>query len=386
MKIFKLSLLTILILTFTFSAFSQRRFGGKVIEVIDGKTAVVQMATGGKLTIVLQYIEIPEPDQPLHQIVKDHLEKLILHQFVEINPRGLSGSATTVGQIFLKDVDISRQMLRDGAAWFAVLENGGQSPSESANYQLHESQAKAEKRGVWGVEGMKPAWEFRAAREEAKLAAERAEFERIKTENQARQNAEAEARKKERDQKQAETRNRQLNFDPSRFEKFDPAAMWDNAALAGMTDENGLIINRFLQHNAEIIFTAPNFLTLSNGKQTHELQCQFGYLTYNYQASGEKEFFGFACKSESDKELFKKSHQLTITADGKKTTAGKAVQLGTQTDKNFSELLIYDIDRDFVLKLARAEKVNIKIGEFSGLITEKIHAMTKSMVLEIAKK
>ena len=78
MKTFKISLLICLTLILTFSAFSQRRFGGKVIEVIDGKTAVVQMANGGKLTVVLQYIEIPEPEQPLHQTVKEHLQKLIL--------------------------------------------------------------------------------------------------------------------------------------------------------------------------------------------------------------------------------------------------------------------------------------------------------------------
>lgn len=385
MKIFKLFLLVILTLTLTFSAFSQRRFSGKVIEVINGKTAIVQMSNGGKLTIVLQYIEIPEPDQPLHQVVKDHLEKLILNRFVEINPRGLSGNATTVGQIFLKDVDISRQMLRDGAAWFAIKQNGGQSPAESANYQSYESLAKSEKRGVWGIEGMKPAWEFRAAKEEARQAAERAEFERIKNENQARQNAEAEARQKEREEKLSATRNRQMNFDPNGYNNFD-AAMWNNAAVAGMIDENGLIVNRFPQYNAEVIFTSPNFLNLTNGKNSQELECQFGYLTYNHQSSGDREFFGFACKSEADKELFKKSHQLTITVDGKKTVVSKAIQLGRQEDKRFSELLIYDIDRDFVMKLAQATKVQIKIGDFSGSITDKLHSMTKSMVLEIAKK
>ncbi len=385
MKNFKLIFLIVLTLTLTFSAFSQRRFDGKVVEVIDGKTAVVQMSNGGKLTIILQYIEIPEPDQPLHQIVKEHLQKLILNQNVEINPRGLAGNATTVGQIFLKDVDISRQMLRDGAAWFAILENGGQSPAQSESYQSHESQAKAEKRGVWGIEGMKPAWEFRAAREEARQAAERAEFEKIKNENQARQNAEAEARKKEREEKLAAAQNRQLNFDPSGYNNFD-SAMWENAAVAGMTNENGLIVNRFPQYNAEVIFTSPNFLTLTSGKTSHEIECQFGYFTYNYMSSGEKEFYGFACKSESDKELFKKSNQLTFTADGKKTTVSKAIQLGKQTDQRFNELLIYDVDRDFVVQLAQSKKVNIKIGEFSGLITEKLHAMTKSMILEIAKK
>ncbi len=385
MKIFKLSLLTILILTLTFSAFSQRRFGGKVVEVLDGKTAVVQMPNGGKLTVTLQYIEIPEPDQPLYQVVKEHLQNLILNQGIEVNPRGITDNKT-LGQIYLKGVDISRQMLRDGAVWYAVPQSGGQVAFERVDYQEQEAQAKAEKRGVWGIEGMKPAWEFRAAKEEARQAAERAEFERIKSENQAKIEAETNAKAKLREQQQSAMRNQQLNFDPSRLGNFDSTAMWENAARAGITDDNGLIINRFRQYNAEIIFTAPNFLTLSNGKQTHELECQFGYLTYNYQSSGEKEFYGFACKIDSDKETFKKSHQLTITADGKKTVVSKAIQSGTQTDKRFNELLIYDIDRDFVMKLSQAGKVTIKIGEFSGTMTENIRAMTKSMVLEIAKK
>jgi endonuclease YncB( thermonuclease family) len=383
MKNFKLSLLICLTLTLAFSAFSQRRVGGKVVEVIDGKTAVVQMSNGGKLTVVLQYIEIPEPDQPLYSTVKDHLQKLILDKYVDVNPRGIKDSQT-IGQISMRGVDISQQMIRDGAAWHADLQSGGQNPGESSIYQNQQELAKTEKRGVWSVDGMKPAWEFRAAKEEARLAAERAEWEAIKTENQARQIAEAEAKRKERENKLAAARNRNTNFGASGFDNFD-TKMWTNIGATGLTDANGLIINRFPQYNAEVIITSPEMLDLSSGKKKQAIECQFGYVTYKPENGDAKEFFGFACKSESDTETFKKSNQLTIIADGKKVSVVKAVQLGAQGDQRFNELIIYDIDRDFVVKIAQADKVQVKVGEFSGTMSDKLHTMTKSMILEIDK-
>ncbi len=383
MKNFKLSLLICLTLTLTFSAFSQRRVGGKVVEVLDGKTAVVQMSNGGKLTVVLQYIEIPEPDQPLHSTVKDHLQNLIMDKYVDVNPIGIKDSQT-IGQISMRGVDISQQMIRDGAAWHADLQKNGQNPGESANYENQQSLAKSEKRGVWSIENMMPAWEFRAAKEEARKAAERAEWERIKAESQAREQERVEALAKERERKLDVARNRNTSFGASGFDNFD-TKMWTNIGSPGLTDANGLIINRFPQYNAEVIITSPEMLGLSNGKTKQEVECQFGYVTYRPENADAKEFFGFACKSESDSETFKKSNQLTITADGKKVSVVKAVQLGAQGDQRFNELIVYDVDRDFVVKIAQANKVQIKVGEFSGTMTEKLHTMTKSMILEIDK-
>ena len=60
------------------TAFSQRKLSGKVVEVIDGKTAVVEIGTSGKLKVVLQYIEIPEPEQPLHGWLKSIWKNLLL--------------------------------------------------------------------------------------------------------------------------------------------------------------------------------------------------------------------------------------------------------------------------------------------------------------------
>src|SRR5690606_17613651 len=105
----------VLILT-AISAYPQRKFGGRVVEVIDGKTCVIELAAG-RVTAVLQYIEVPEQEQPLYQEVKDHLQKLVLEKQVEFLPR-IVMKDRTVGQLLVKGVDISQQMLRDGAAWY----------------------------------------------------------------------------------------------------------------------------------------------------------------------------------------------------------------------------------------------------------------------------
>jgi hypothetical protein len=74
----------------------------------------------------------------------------------------------TLGQVTFGGVDASGQMLRDGAAWFDLSDKDNQSVSDTENYLALENAAKQEKRGVWGVEGLKPSWEFRAEQEKAK--------------------------------------------------------------------------------------------------------------------------------------------------------------------------------------------------------------------------
>ena len=121
MKSIKAISIVIVILFLSLTAFSQRKLGGKVVEVIDGKTAVVEIGTSGKLKVVLQNIETPEPEQPLHGVVKEHLEKFLLGKTAVVFPKGIVNSST-VAQVFVDGVDVSQQMLRDGAAWYALPE------------------------------------------------------------------------------------------------------------------------------------------------------------------------------------------------------------------------------------------------------------------------
>ena len=142
------------------SAYPQRKFAGRVVEVVDGKTCVVELPSG-KLTVVLQYIEVPDPEQPLHDTVKAHLTNLVLDKKIELMPLGVIKNRT-IGRLYVKGVDVSQQMLRDGAAWYSVAERSGQDEDESLVYQDNENQARSEKRGVWGVADLKPVWEYRA--------------------------------------------------------------------------------------------------------------------------------------------------------------------------------------------------------------------------------
>lgn len=156
-KKFLFSLL--LLCLFSVSAFAQRYINGTVTKVIDGRTIVIEDKPNSWLKIQLQAIAIPDPEQPLVDVVKEHLEKLLLGKTASFQMRG-----TLVGKVFSADIDISGQMLRDGAAWYDVTNNIS-NLQDRENYLALEAAAKSEKRGVWGVAGLKPVWEFRADKE-----------------------------------------------------------------------------------------------------------------------------------------------------------------------------------------------------------------------------
>lgn len=160
MKYVKVLFLLLAFVMAAVSAEAQTRFNGRVVEVLNGRTVVIE-TDGRKLTAEIEFIEVPEPEQTLHKTVREHLEKLVLGKSVEFRPHGIS-SAKTVGQLYVNSVDVALQMLRDGAAWQVPPDRSGQNENESSAYQYHQNQAKMEQRGVWGVKDMKPAWEFRA--------------------------------------------------------------------------------------------------------------------------------------------------------------------------------------------------------------------------------
>ena len=155
---------TFLILFFAIEGLAQTVYHGSIVDVIDGKTVVLEMANG-RMNVVLQYVEVPEPEQALHQIVIDHLGVLTRGKEADFRLVGL-GTNDVRGRLVIGGVDISQQMLRDGAAWLMPREKSGQSAAEFESYRVSQDQARADKLGVWSVAGLKPAWEFRADKEE----------------------------------------------------------------------------------------------------------------------------------------------------------------------------------------------------------------------------
>ena len=130
---------------------------GEVIDVVDGKTVRIMSQTG-EITVELQYIDVPGPGQELYQTVKDHLRSLTKGKVVSYRPVRIAEDRS-IGRVMLNDVDLSMQMIRDGAAWHVMARSAGQGAVEYDLFQSMEAAAKAEKRGVWSIPGLKPAAE-----------------------------------------------------------------------------------------------------------------------------------------------------------------------------------------------------------------------------------
>jgi endonuclease YncB( thermonuclease family) len=349
------------------TAYPQRKFGGKVVEVIDGKTAVIQVPTGTKVTVVLQFIEIPEPDQPLHQTVKEHLEKLVLDKTVEFLPRRMLSSAS-VGQIFLDGIDVSRQMLRDGAAWYALSEKSAQDFAESELYQKIEAQAKTEKRGVWGVENMKTAWEFRAEKEEVKRREEKTKLEAIA--------AQKAAAKQQKPQTTVKPPQENTGFGMDMWSNVSNSTRSDNSAATG-----GLVRITGTRSGNNYVGTVANFLNLTSGDSRVKADSRsvYVYSSKNSLGDGGIFFMGFLFESEK-KYHFAESNSLTIIADSQKINLGKGYRFTREMPYTVGELLIYRIDSKALLKIAGAKSVEIKLGKFTGKLDDEYQTRIKNLL------
>lgn len=160
-RIFVLSIFAaVSVILFTVSAAAQFPIAGQVVDVIDGKTVLVATQSG-QVRVELQYINVPEVGQPLYDTVREHLRTLSLGKAIEYRPRSILNDRT-LGHLSIKGLDISQQMLRDGAAWHTPRQISGQEQSEFDMYASLESSAKAEKLGIWSIPALKPPWQVRS--------------------------------------------------------------------------------------------------------------------------------------------------------------------------------------------------------------------------------
>ena len=163
------AMLSCLIFALNFITFAQTGVMGRVVDIINGKTIIIETTAEVRLTVELQFIEVPEPGQPLADVVREHLQKLALGKTVLLQAKSLSAGTQLTGRVLNGNIDLSEQMLRDGAAWYAILKKDSQDSNEREVYQATETTAKSERRGVWGIRALKPAWEFRAEKQASEL-------------------------------------------------------------------------------------------------------------------------------------------------------------------------------------------------------------------------
>jgi len=372
MKHSRLILFIIFTLIFGVSAFAQRKFSGTVVDVVDGRTLVMEMQMGKRITVELQYIEVPEPEQQLHQTVKQHLQQMVYGKQVDFLPRGVT-ETKTVGQLFLNGVDVSQQMLRDGAAWHVSPEKSGQDEAEKETYQHNEEQAKAEKRGVWAIENLQPAWEFRAHRRQQQVNLQRENAVSEKIENQAQTVSTSNSRTRRwtvEEQLKANAANVQMWGDARSANAADAKKLAGDAGSSGETSAGGLLSNYFTSLKTGYTSTPSSFINVSSGSSRAMLDHRAFYVYRGDQSSGvERDVFmlGFVSVAQGAK-FAQEANSLTIIADRQKFVFARIVRLYQEFPQGTAEILFYKVTPEALKKIAAAKSVQMKMGQYSGTI------------------
>ena len=142
---------------------SAARLYGKVIEIVDGDT-IRMISLNRVVRIKVLAIDAPEVKQSCGDVAKQHLLDLIGEKMVSVEYFGLSEDGSITGKVFLNEMDIGAQMVRDGAAWFDKARADRLSATEQKLYADSEAAARNEHRGIWQVGDPTAPWDFRQGR------------------------------------------------------------------------------------------------------------------------------------------------------------------------------------------------------------------------------
>jgi len=135
---------------------STPRLPGTVVGVVDGDTVDVRLASG-MIRVRLHAIDTPERGQPYGDAAKDALSRRVFGKAVELEPYEQDRYDRLVARIWLGELDVNAQMIKDGYAW------AYRKYLDDVRYCVYEYDAKQAGRGLWKPAREKPVapWEWR---------------------------------------------------------------------------------------------------------------------------------------------------------------------------------------------------------------------------------
>lgn len=307
-----------------FAAYGQTSLPGEIVDVLDGKTVVI-VIPNGKVTVELQYIDVPVSGK-MGDTVREHLKRMLLKKRVSYRAKNFEGDHTT-GQLLLNNVDVSQQMLRDGAAWHMPAELSGQDPSEFEQYASVEAAAKRDRLGIWAVAGLVPSWE-RSATIASTNAVPRSSAPRMTA----------------------------------------PTGYWG--------DENPRLANvGALQHGYNAA-TKRGYIGIPvlgvNDPNGFANEYVTGVdITYFYAEgrSGRTGYYALSLVSRASKWRFAKNNQLSVIIDGEWKRVGKPKRYARQDGGSFDERLVFQIDRQMMSRIANSNDVGVVVGDYPMMPT-----------------
>jgi endonuclease YncB( thermonuclease family) len=133
---------------------------GKVISVADGDTLTILADEQYQYRVRLAEIDAPESGQPFAQTSRQMLANLAFGRQATVRVVDLDRYGRTVGRVRIGSVDVNAEMVKQGGAWAFRQYQSDQ------RFQLWEKEARAAKRGLWGLQADQiiAPWDWRAGR------------------------------------------------------------------------------------------------------------------------------------------------------------------------------------------------------------------------------
>lgn len=144
-----LSLLFLLLLS------ASTTFTGKVIKITDGDTIVVLVKGNEQVKIRLEGIDCPESKQDFGNKAKQAVSDLCFGKEVKIVKSGEDNYGRTLGFIFVGDVNVNKELLKQGLAWHYKQYN------KDEEFAKLEKEARKMKIGLWSHSNPVAPWDFR---------------------------------------------------------------------------------------------------------------------------------------------------------------------------------------------------------------------------------
>lgn len=146
--------LVVIILLIPFTADAYDMFG-RVIWVFDGDSFTI-LNDDEKREVRLAGVDSPEKGQPYSNRARQALQRLIKGEIVRVDVDKLDGYGRYVGTVYVGDLNVGREMVRQGLAWWYRYY-----ASDDKILERLEREARNNRVGLWRDENPIPPWTWR---------------------------------------------------------------------------------------------------------------------------------------------------------------------------------------------------------------------------------
>ncbi len=140
---------------------------GRVVQVVDGDTCLIEDRDGRRHKVCLYGIDAPENGQPYWKNAREALYHKIYNKEVRYSPVETDAEGRVCANLYCGERQINLEQIREGYGWHHT----GHEPIRE--YATAEREARAHHLGLWEDRHPVEPWKYRAEHREARREYER---------------------------------------------------------------------------------------------------------------------------------------------------------------------------------------------------------------------